>query len=304
MTQPLHPDIPGGGASSTGPSGGTTEPAVDPLTDPLPPSTADELNVPGDDVLGGGAAYGTSGAGSSGTGSSGGSGSSTTDVAKEQAGEVTQSAKEAGAQVASTAKEQAGQVASEAKDQAKDLLHRSRGELQDQASQQQQRAAQGLRTLGDQLGQMAEQSDQDGLARDLTRQVADRASSAATWLEDRDPGSLLEEVRSFARQRPMAFLAISAGAGLLVGRLGRGAQAASSGGSSGSTGTTPGAVDYTASGTGYASTTTAAGADVDLTSTDAEYGTDAGYTAGTTSGGLGGASTRPFTTGSDTGGRP
>ena len=47
----------------------------------------------------------------------------------------------------------------------------------------------------------------------------------ASWLENRDPGSLLEEVKSFARQRPGTFLLAAAGAGLLAGRLGRSLQA-------------------------------------------------------------------------------
>ena len=47
----------------------------------------------------------------------------------------------------------------------------------------------------------------------------------ASWLENRDPGSLLDEVKSFARQRPGTFLLAAAGAGLLAGRLGRSLQA-------------------------------------------------------------------------------
>ena len=51
------------------------------------------------------------------------------------------------------------------------------------------------------------------------------SQSVASWLENRDPGSLLEEVKSFARQRPGTFLLVAAGAGLLAGRLGRSLQA-------------------------------------------------------------------------------
>ena len=39
---------------------------------------------------------------------------------------------------------------------------------------------------------MARNSEQDGVATDLARQAADRARTAAGWLADRDPGSLLE----------------------------------------------------------------------------------------------------------------
>jgi hypothetical protein len=53
------------------------------------------------------------------------------------------------------------------------------------------------------------------------RQAAERSSAIASWLEARDPGSLLTEVKSFARQRPGAFLMLAAGAGVLAGRLSR-----------------------------------------------------------------------------------
>ena len=68
---------------------------------------------------------------------------------------------------------------------------------------------------------MAGAADQDGMARGLVDDVARRAGDAASWLDQRDPGSLLEEARSFARQRPGTFLAIAAGVGVLAGRLSR-----------------------------------------------------------------------------------
>jgi hypothetical protein len=68
---------------------------------------------------------------------------------------------------------------------------------------------------------MARASDQPGVASDLVRQAAERSSSIASWLDGRDPGSLLDEVKSFARQRPGTFLLLAAGAGVLAGRLSR-----------------------------------------------------------------------------------
>ena len=69
---------------------------------------------------------------------------------------------------------------------------------------------------------MARNSEQDGVATDLARQAADRARTAAGWLADRDPGSLLDEVRTFARRKPGTYLALALGAGVLAGRLTRG----------------------------------------------------------------------------------
>ena len=68
---------------------------------------------------------------------------------------------------------------------------------------------------------MAGAADQDGMARGLVDDVARRAGDAATWLDQRDPGSLLDEARGFARRRPGTFLAIAAGVGVLAGRLSR-----------------------------------------------------------------------------------
>jgi gas vesicle protein len=149
-------------------------------------------------------------------------GSSTKDVAKEQAAGVAGSAKDAGQHVAAVAKDQAGNVATEATRQAKDILGQTRAEITQQASDQQQRVAGGLRSLGTELGSMAEGSDESGVATDLARQASAKAHDLADWLEQRDPGSLLDEVKTFARRRPGAFLAIAVGAGLAAGRLTRG----------------------------------------------------------------------------------
>ena len=158
---------------------------------------------------------------------------STADVAKDQAGAVAGTASDAGKRVAGVAGEQAGQVASEASQQVRDLVHQTRGELTEQAATQQKRVAGGLRSLGEELHSMAQNSEQQGPATDLVKQAAERTGKVASWLEDREPGNVVDEVTRFARQRPGAFLAIAAGAGLLVGRLGRGLKAAN-GDSSGS----------------------------------------------------------------------
>ncbi|CEA07394.1 hypothetical protein BN1051_00707 [Arthrobacter saudimassiliensis] len=141
------------------------------------------------------------------------------DAAKAQAGDVAQHAADSAQQVASTAKEQVTEVASEVKTNARDLYDQARSDLTEQAGAQQQKVAEGLRSVADELQSMARSSEQPGLASDLVRQVADRTSSAASWLDGRDPGSLVSEVKDFARRRPGAFLALAAGAGLLAGRL-------------------------------------------------------------------------------------
>jgi hypothetical protein len=149
-------------------------------------------------------------------------GSSTTNVAKDQASNVAGSATSAGQHVASVAKDEAGNVAAEAKAQTKNVLQQARTELTQQANDQQQRVAGGLRSLGTELGSMAEGNQESGLATDLARQASDKAHEVADWLENRDPSSLLGEVKTFARQRPGTFLALALVAGVAAGRLTRG----------------------------------------------------------------------------------
>lgn len=147
---------------------------------------------------------------------------STTDVARNEAAGVGQSARDAGSQVAQTAADQARQVVAETGRQARDLLGEAQGQARDQASVQQHRAAEQLRTFADELHDMAAKSGQSGLATEVTRQAADRIEGAASWLEQREPGDLLDGVRDFARRRPGAFLIGAAVAGLAAGRLTRG----------------------------------------------------------------------------------
>ena len=146
-------------------------------------------------------------------------GSSTTDVAKEQAGRVGQKATEAGGQVAQATKEQAKNVVGEAKQQARDLVGEARTQVRDQAGTQRDRAVQGLRSLGDELAQMGQQSGQSGIAAEVARQLSTRTRDLAGHLERHEPSDLLDQLRSYARRRPVVFLAGAAVAGVVAGRL-------------------------------------------------------------------------------------
>jgi len=143
------------------------------------------------------------------------------EAAKDEAAEVTRQAAGAAQNVAETAKTEAANVAAEVKTNAKDLLYQAKSGLTDQAGGQQQKLAEGLRSISTQLHSMASAPDQPGVASDLVRQAAERSSAVASWLDGRDPASLLTEVQSFARQRPGTFLLLAAGAGVLAGRLSR-----------------------------------------------------------------------------------
>ncbi|QCO96697.1 hypothetical protein FCN77_01880 [Arthrobacter sp. 24S4-2] len=146
---------------------------------------------------------------------------SKSETAKHEAGDVAHQAADSAQHVAETAKAEAANVAGEVKANAKDLMYTAKADLADQAGVQQQKVAQGLHSISGELRTMADASEQPGVATDLIRQAADRSASVASWLEGRDPGSLLNEVKTFARQRPGTFLLLAAGAGILAGRLTR-----------------------------------------------------------------------------------
>jgi hypothetical protein len=152
----------------------------------------------------------------------------TAQLAKDQASDLANSGAQAGKHVGDVAREQASGVAAEAGRQGRDLLQQAQGQVHEQAAGGQQRIAKKLLSLSDELRSMAESSDQ-GMAVDLAQQAASRVRDAGHWLEDREPGQVVNEVQSFARRRPAVFLALAAGAGLVAGRLTRGLKDATAG---------------------------------------------------------------------------
>src|SRR3984885_9634617 len=145
----------------------------------------------------------------------------TADVVKSQATDLGHSSIQTGKHVADVAQEQASGIAAEAGRQGRDLLREAQGQLEKQAAQGQQRLANQLLSLSDELRSMAG-AGQGGMAASLAGQAASRVRDAGQWLDDRKPGQVADEVQSFARRRPAAFLALAVGAGLVAGRLTRG----------------------------------------------------------------------------------
>ncbi|UNX54764.1 hypothetical protein MF406_00170 [Georgenia sp. TF02-10] len=170
---------------------------------------------------------------------SGTASTSTTDTAKHAATDVAQQAGDSAREVGGVAKEQAKDTAGAAKEtaketvaevryQARDLYDQGRQQLTEQASTQQSRLAEGLRSFSGELSSMTRGEQQEGMATDLTRQAADYLERAGRWLDEREPGDVLSEVSRYARRHPGAFMAIAGGLGLLVGRVARGLRDASS----------------------------------------------------------------------------
>ncbi|MFI6261172.1 hypothetical protein [Micromonospora sp. NPDC051006] len=144
----------------------------------------------------------------------------TAEQAREQASRVGHQTAQAGGQIGHAAAEQGRQVAEQAREQARQLTGEATSQLREQARAQQHRAAEGLRSIGRELGSVADRSD-SGLTGEAVRQAAGAAQRAAGWLDEREPADVLSEVRDYARQHPGRFLAGAAVAGLLFGRLTR-----------------------------------------------------------------------------------
>lgn len=201
--------------------------------------------------------------------------------AKEQAAQVAGTAKQAGQQVAGTAadagrqvagttKEQAQRVASDAISQARDLYGQATTELSSQASTQQDRLAQTIRTFGQDLQKMGRGEQVDsGLASEVVQNLSQRAHRVAEFFENREPREVVDEVRRFAARRPGVFIALAATAGVVAARLTKAlvAESHSDQGTSGTTG-------YGA--TGYGSSTYVGGAEpygADVIVPEPGYGT-------------------------------
>ncbi|WP_369132167.1 hypothetical protein [Modestobacter sp. I12A-02662] len=211
---------------------------------------------------------------------------STKDVAKDEARNVGQTAAQAGSQVASTAADQAKQVTQETRRQAQDLVAQGRQQLQDQARTGQQKAGQGLSEIAQQLRTMVEGGGQtpSGPAADLVRQAGDKVEEIAGWIQSREPGDLVNEVRAFARRKPGVFLLGAALAGVVAGRLTTGVVAAHKEDSSSSTtGYTPQRA-YDAPGPVYAEGSYTTGTNYVADTPATGYTTPAYETTGTTPG--------------------
>lgn len=142
--------------------------------------------------------------------------------AKDKAADVAQTGKRAAGEVAQTAATAAKDVAHEAKQHANDLLGTTKAQLTDQAASQQSALVDTLRSLGDQLASMTDHVDREGTAVDFAKQARDRAHGAASWLDEREPGDVIEELRVLGRKHPGQFLLGAVVAGVAAGRLTRG----------------------------------------------------------------------------------
>jgi hypothetical protein len=148
--------------------------------------------------------------------------------AKDRAQQAAGTAADEGKHVAGVARDEAQKVASEAQSQVSHLLGEATRQVEDQSRTQRDRLVESLRSFGDDLDKMAGQGE-GGMAADLAREGASRARALSSQLDGREPRELLDDVRGFARRKPGAFLLGALAAGVVAGRLTRGAKDSTSG---------------------------------------------------------------------------
>lgn len=144
---------------------------------------------------------------------------------EERSGTREQAADEA-RHVSGVAQDEARQVAEDVKQQARGLFDDALSQVDEQSHEQRDRLVRAMQTFSDDLEQMAARGGRSGLATDVARQVAERTRDWSRQLDGREPAELLDEARSFARRRPGMFLVGAVTAGVVAGRLARGAKQA------------------------------------------------------------------------------
>lgn len=145
-------------------------------------------------------------------------------TAKEGAGRVLDAEKQMAHDTAHEAKNVAKDTVAEARSQAKDLFAQTRDEVSRTAGEQLQRLSGTTSSLSSEFGKMASSSEDGGLAASLVEQASSYLDKATQWMEGREPGELLTDVKRYASRHPGTFMAVAAGLGLVAGRVARGAK--------------------------------------------------------------------------------
>jgi ElaB/YqjD/DUF883 family membrane-anchored ribosome-binding protein len=133
-----------------------------------------------------------------------------------QAQQVAEQAREVGREALDQAKSVGGQAKQEVSAAASSI----KDDVRQQVSSGQHRLAVALRDFSQELDEVPQRSD--GQLAKVAGQAAQATRSLSNWLDEREPRDIVRSIEDFARRRPMMFIAISATAGVLVGRLTRG----------------------------------------------------------------------------------
>jgi hypothetical protein len=128
-------------------------------------------------------------------------------------------------EVGKTATEELKNVTGAGAAHVRDLADEARTQVEAQSKSQRDRLVSTLSTFSDDLDSMRQDASvNQGMAADVVRMVSQRSRELSQRLEGKEPRELLADVRLFARRRPGVFLLGSLTAGVVAGRLLRGAK--------------------------------------------------------------------------------
>ena len=147
--------------------------------------------------------------------------------AAEKSGELVRSAKEDARQIAASVWSRGGDVTEQLSTQGRSLVQETRAQIQAQARSGTERTAGALRHFGEQAQALAEGRPEDApqlseyvwKVADTCYGTADRIYGLADEIEERGFNGVLQDVQTFARRRPGAFLLGAVALGFGVGRL-------------------------------------------------------------------------------------
>lgn len=136
---------------------------------------------------------------------------------------TTHTAGEKAENVVHAVREEGHELADQARTELRNLTDDAREQLRRQAAEQSVKVSESLRRLGDQVSALAEgRPEESGPLSGYASSAAQELRHAAGRMQDRGFEGLVDDTRSFARNRPAAFLCIAAVAGFAAGRLLRG----------------------------------------------------------------------------------
>jgi len=147
-------------------------------------------------------------------------------TAQEKGQQVVSVASDQVSEVGSTVKDQASRVTGEVVEQGRSLADEALSQLEEQARAQTRRLADSLSKLGEEVHALAEGRPDEATtirpyvsdAADAVYDAADRIYGLSSDIDQRGIGGVLEDLQSFARRRPGAFLVGAAIAGFGIGR--------------------------------------------------------------------------------------
>jgi hypothetical protein len=156
-------------------------------------------------------------------------------TAVDQARDVGRTAQDGAQTVAQDVKEEVGQVADDLRQQARTMVDDTRAQLREKANAQTAGVADGLGRFAEELRALTSGHPEEA---ETARRYLDQAGSAiadvAGQLRGKDFQGVVQDVQRFARRRPGMFLAATAAAGFVAGRLVRSTRDDADGPTSGS----------------------------------------------------------------------